>query len=108
MTTYSASTTNNSSNVVIIGSIYRVGKKIGAGNFGELRLGNNVAIFIEYFSILIGRNLNTNECIAIKLEQMKCRTPQLALEYRYYHKLNPAKTSNDYIYMCKFIYIFIR
>ena len=46
----------------------RVGKKIGCGNFGELRL---------------GKNLYNNEHVAIKLEAMKSKAPQLHLEYRY-------------------------
>ena len=45
----------------------RVGKKIGCGNFGELRL---------------GKNLYNNEHVAIKLEPMKSKAPQLHLEYR--------------------------
>ena len=48
---------------------YKVGKKIGSGNFGELRL---------------GQNLQTNEHTAIKLESARCRTPQLYLENRFY------------------------
>ena len=47
---------------------FRVGKKIGCGNFGELRL---------------GKNLYNNEHVAIKLEPMKSKAPQLHLEYRY-------------------------
>jgi casein kinase 1 gamma len=56
----------------MVGPNYRVGKKIGSGNFGELR---------------IGMNLYTSEAVAIKLEQMKSRAPQLHLEYRYYKQL---------------------
>ncbi|XP_007460423.1 PREDICTED: casein kinase I isoform gamma-2 isoform X3 [Lipotes vexillifer] len=41
-----------SSGVLMVGPNFRVGKKIGCGNFGELRL---------------GRNLYTNEYVAIKL-----------------------------------------
>ncbi|XP_019869358.1 casein kinase I isoform X2 [Aethina tumida] len=51
---------------------YRVGKKIGSGNFGELRL---------------GKNLYTNEHVAIKLEPLKTKAPQLHLEYRFYKLL---------------------
>ena len=41
-----------SSGVLMVGPNFRVGKKIGCGNFGELRL---------------GKNLYTNEYVAIKL-----------------------------------------
>nr|CAH8867138.1 unnamed protein product [Trichobilharzia regenti] len=59
-------------NTLLVGPNFRVGKKIGCGNFGELRL---------------GRNLYTNEYVAIKLEPMKTRAPQLHLEYRFYRLL---------------------
>ena len=32
------------SNIVMVGKDYRVGKKIGNGNFGELRLGKNLQV----------------------------------------------------------------
>ncbi|CAH6873176.1 Csnk1g1 [Phodopus roborovskii] len=44
--------TSASSGVLMVGPNFRVGKKIGCGNFGELRL---------------GKNLYTNEYVAIKL-----------------------------------------
>lgn len=43
---------NSNSGVLMVGPNFRVGKKIGCGNFGELRL---------------GKNLYTNEYVAIKL-----------------------------------------
>lgn len=45
-------TGSSSSGVLMVGPNFRVGKKIGCGNFGELRL---------------GKNLYTNEYVAIKL-----------------------------------------
>ncbi|XP_032809396.1 casein kinase I isoform X2 [Petromyzon marinus] len=64
------------SGVLMVGPNFRVGKKIGCGNFGELRL---------------GKNLYTNEYVAIKLEPMKSRAPQLHLEYRFYKQLGNAE-----------------
>ena len=61
-----------SSGPLMVGPNYRVGKKIGSGNFGELR---------------IGVNLYTKETVAIKLEQRKSRAPQLHLENRYYRQM---------------------
>uniref|UniRef100_A0A0X3P7R7 non-specific serine/threonine protein kinase n=1 Tax=Schistocephalus solidus TaxID=70667 RepID=A0A0X3P7R7_SCHSO len=60
------------SNSLFVGPNFRVGKKIGSGNFGEIRL---------------GKNLYTNEHVGIKLEPMKTRAPQLHLEYRFYRML---------------------
>lgn len=49
----SASTaTTTSTGVLMVGPNFKVGKKIGCGNFGELRL---------------GKNLYNNEHVAIKL-----------------------------------------
>lgn len=68
--------TATSSNVVMVGPNFKVGKKIGCGNFGEIRL---------------GKNIYNNEHVAIKLEQMRSRSPQLHLEYRYYKVLGQAE-----------------
>uniref|UniRef100_A0A8C3UPW4 Casein kinase 1 gamma 2 n=1 Tax=Catharus ustulatus TaxID=91951 RepID=A0A8C3UPW4_CATUS len=53
--------TGTNSGVLMVGPNFRVGKKIGCGNFGELRL---------------GKNLYTNEYVAIKLP---CTAPAPSL-----------------------------
>lgn len=68
-------TGSSTSGVLMVGPNFRVGKKIGCGNFGELRL---------------GKNLYTNELVAIKLEPLKSRAPQLHLEYRFYKALGQS------------------
>jgi serine/threonine protein kinase len=55
-----------------LGSHYQIGRILGSGNFGEIHL---------------GRNTETHEHVAIKLEQTSTRTPQLAHEYRFYAML---------------------
>ncbi|EGD72345.1 CK1/CK1/CK1-G protein kinase [Salpingoeca rosetta] len=67
-----SSSRDKDSEVLMLGPNFRVGKKISAGNFGELRL---------------GKNLYTNEDVAIKLEPANSRAPQLYLEYRFYQLL---------------------
>jgi len=74
--TASASTTTTSTGVLMVGPNFKVGKKIGCGNFGELRL---------------GKNLYNNEHVAIKLEPMKSKAPQLHLEYRFYKLLGQSE-----------------
>lgn len=49
---HSGRVAGSGSGVLMVGPNFRVGKKIGCGNFGELRL---------------GKNLYTNEYVAIKL-----------------------------------------
>lgn len=72
-----------SSGVLMVGPNFRVGKKIGCGNFGELRL---------------GKNLYNNEHVAIKMEPMKSKAPQLHLEYRFYKLLGSHEGIPDVYY----------
>jgi serine/threonine protein kinase len=51
---------------------FRVGPKIGSGSFGEIYAGTNV---------------HTNEEVAIKLEPLNSRTPQLLYEAKLYRTL---------------------
>ncbi|RWS28250.1 cytoskeleton-associated protein 5-like protein [Leptotrombidium deliense] len=61
---------------MMVGSNFRVGKKLGAGNFGELRLGTNI---------------KTGDPVAIKLEPKDCKAPTLLLEYRFYKMIAGAE-----------------
>ena len=56
-----------------VGNKYRIGRKIGAGSFGD---------------IYQGTNIQTGEPVAIKLEPVKTRHPQLLYEARLYKILN--------------------
>ncbi|XP_075210350.1 casein kinase I-like [Lycorma delicatula] len=62
--------------LLMVGPNFRVGKKIGKGNFGEVR---------------IGKNLYNNENVAIKMEPIKSKSHQLHLEYRFYRMLGSAE-----------------
>uniref|UniRef100_A0A4W4H2F0 non-specific serine/threonine protein kinase n=1 Tax=Electrophorus electricus TaxID=8005 RepID=A0A4W4H2F0_ELEEL len=75
-TAHGGRSSGTNSGVLMVGPNFRVGKKIGCGNFGELRL---------------GKNLYTNEYVAIKLELIKSRAPQLHLEYRFYKQLGNSE-----------------
>ncbi|KAK9755973.1 hypothetical protein RND81_01G063800 [Saponaria officinalis] len=52
-----------------VGNKFRLGRKIGSGSFGEIYLGTNV---------------QTNEDVAIKLENVKTKHPQLLYESKLY------------------------
>ncbi|KAG5865041.1 hypothetical protein JTB14_008590 [Gonioctena quinquepunctata] len=75
---------NPTSTVLIVGLNFRVGKKIGCGNFGEIRL---------------GKNLYNSEHVAIKLEPFKSKEPQLHLEYRFYRILGSHEGIPDVYYL---------
>lgn len=56
-----------------VGGKWRLGRRIGAGSFGD---------------IYIGVNVNTNEEVAVKLEGIKTKHPQLIYESKIYRYLN--------------------
>lgn len=55
-----------------VGGRFFLGRKIGSGSFGDIYLGTNI---------------QTKEEVAIKLENVKSRHPQLAYEYKLYRLL---------------------
>lgn len=59
----------------MVGPNFKVGAKIGAGNFGFIHL---------------GKNLYNNEDVAIKLEPVSSRSPQLHMEFRFYKALRSS------------------
>jgi len=74
-----------------VGNKYRIGRKIGSGSFGDIYLGK------KGFKIKIpqdrtdtsckGTNIISGEEIAIKLESVKAKHPQLEYEARVYKSL---------------------
>lgn len=56
-----------------VGRKYRLGRKIGSGSFGD---------------IYLGTNMTTGEEVAIKLESVKTRHPQLLYESKIYRILH--------------------
>ena len=57
---------------LIIGGRFKIGKKIANGAFGQLRL---------------VKNIQTGDDLAVKLEPVNSKIPQLFLEYEFYKKL---------------------
>ncbi|KAI8384763.1 kinase-like domain-containing protein [Radiomyces spectabilis] len=57
---------------IVIGSKYKLGRKIGAGSFGEIYLGTNIL---------------SGEDVAVKLENIRAAHPQLEYEARVYKTL---------------------
>jgi serine/threonine protein kinase len=60
-----------------VGKKYRLGRKIGSGSFGD---------------IYLGTNMTTGEEVAIKLESVKTRHPQLLYESKIYRILHGGRT----------------
>ena len=59
---------------LIIGGKYRIGKKIANGAFGQLRL---------------AKDTHYGDDLAVKLEPVNSKIPQLFLEFEFYKRLGP-------------------
>ena len=57
---------------LIVGNRYRLGRQIGSGSFGDIYLGTDVTL---------------NEEVAIKLECLKSKHPQLRKEAKFYRRM---------------------
>jgi hypothetical protein len=78
-----------------VGNKYRLGRKIGSGSFGDIYLGK-VGVFFRCKQtvtshkkcnknpLFSGTNISTGEEVAIKLECIKTRHPQLHIESKFY------------------------
>ena len=73
-----------------VGGKYRLGKKIGSGSFGEYTcciLSFLVAHMLLLGDIYLGINIISGEEVAIKLESVKAKHPQLEYESKVYKTL---------------------
>lgn len=77
-----------------VGNKYRIGRKIGSGSFGDIYLGKtslSTLFRVLYTKLLssycLGTNIVTNEEVAIKLESIKAKHPQLEYEAKVYRAL---------------------
>ncbi|KAH0913650.1 hypothetical protein HID58_036971 [Brassica napus] len=61
---------------LVIGGKFKLGRKIGSGSFGELYLG--------FILLVAGVNVQTGEEVAVKLESVKTKHPQLHYESKLY------------------------
>lgn len=65
---------------LLVANRYLVGKKIANGAFGQLRM---------------GKDIESGQQVAIKLEPVNARIPMLFLEHRFYKVTPAAAPSND-------------
>ena len=74
-----------------VGNKYRIGRKIGSGSFGDIYLGEQPqlpsASRQSKTDYRTGTNIISGEEIAIKLESVKAKHPQLEYEARVYKSL---------------------
>nr|XP_015215118.1 PREDICTED: casein kinase I isoform epsilon-like [Lepisosteus oculatus] len=66
-----------------VGNKYRLGRKIGSGVGNKYRLGRKIGSG-SFGDIYLGANIATGEEVAIKLECVKTKHPQLHIESKFY------------------------
>ncbi|XP_022254251.1 casein kinase I-like [Limulus polyphemus] len=71
-----------------VGNKYRLGRKIGSGSFGDIYLGTNIT---------------TGEEVAIKLECIKTKHPQLHIESKFYKMMQGGDNMCRSTYFKSFI-----
>ncbi|WZZ21426.1 hypothetical protein YC2023_122813 [Brassica napus] len=78
----------------LVGKKFRLGRKIGSGSFGEIHLGSyphfrfsRTFLLTLLLVFLLGTHIQTNEEVAIKLENAKTKHPQLLYESKLYKLL---------------------
>jgi casein kinase I family protein HRR25 len=69
-----------------VGGKYRIGKKIGSGSFGTSPCHIRIISLISG-DIYLGVNIVSGEEVAIKLESVKAKHPQLEYESKVYKSL---------------------
>jgi len=75
-----------------VGKKYRLGRKIGSGSFGD---------------IYLGTNMTTGEEVAIKLESVKTKHPQLLYESKIYRILHGGRKFNFVVCLWYLLGLFI-
>ena len=88
--TYDAAPNRMTSMDLRVGGKYRIGKKIGSGSFGEWIDTYSFRIFKGSSlagDIYLGVNIVSGEEVAIKLESVKAKHPQLEYESKVYKSL---------------------
>lgn len=101
----------HSGGTAVIGSHYRVGKKIGEGSFGVVFEGTNLlngnAVAIKFVSLV--RSLWVEVCLLFDVcrcdhqEPRKADAPQLRDEYRSYRALNGTREFKQLVVMVELI-----
>ncbi len=87
-----------------VGGKWRLGRRIGAGSFGDIYLGMLPSPTIPDYSMptnsspfSTGTNIHTLEEVAVKLEHMKTKHPQLLYEAKIYRYLNISSNGQEAI-----------